>query len=67
MNFQVTARYGKKYQRYHTYLVDVPDAKAALQAAAAELPDEIAELTDLIEIRLAVDPDKRTFLDEAVG
>ncbi len=67
MNFQVTARYGKKYQRYHTYRVDVPDAKAALQAAAAELPDEIAELTDLIEIRLAVDPDKRTFLDEAVG
>ena len=67
MNFQVTARYGGKYQRYHTYLVDASDAKAALQAAAAALPDEIAAQTDLIEIREAVDPDKRKYVDEAGG
>ena len=63
----MTARHGEKYQRYHTYLVDVPDAKAALQAAAIQLPDEIALQTDLIEIRVAVDPDKRTYVDEAGG
>ena len=67
MNFQVTARYGGKYQRYHTYLVDASDAKAALQAAAVALPDEIAVQTDLVEIRVAVDPDKRTYVDEAGG
>jgi hypothetical protein len=67
MNFQVTARYGGKYQRYHTYLVDASDAKAALQSAAAELPDEIAPLTDLIEIRVAVDPEKRNYVDEGGG
>ena len=38
-----------------------------LQAAAAELPDEIAPETDLVEIRVAVDPDKRTYVDEAGG
>jgi hypothetical protein len=47
--------------------VDVPDATAALQAAAIQLPDEIALQTDLIEIRVAVDPDKRTYVDEAGG
>ncbi len=67
MNFQVTARHGGKYQRYHTYAVDAPDAKAALRAAAAELPDEIAPETDLIEIRVAVDPEKRKYVDEAGG
>ena len=67
MNFQVTARYGGEYQRYHTYLVDAPDAKAALQAAAAALPDEIAAQTDLIEVRVAVDPDERKYVDEAGG
>ena len=63
----MTARHGGKYQLYHAYLVDVPDAKAALQAAAIQLPDEIALQTDLIEIRVAVYPDKRTYVDEAGG
>lgn len=67
MNFQVTARYGGKYQRYHTYQVEALDAKAALQAAAAELPDEIAPQTDLIEIRVAVDPDRRQYMDDVSG
>ena len=63
MNFQVTARHGGKYQRYHTYLVDAHEAKAALRAAADELPDDIAPETDLVEIRIAVDPDKRMYMD----
>jgi len=67
MSFQATARHGGKYQRYHTYLVDAPDAKAALQTAATQLPDEVAPGTDLIEIHVAVDPDKRTYVDEAGG
>jgi hypothetical protein len=64
MNFQVTARYGGRAQRYHTFNVDVLDAKAALLAAAHEIPDEIAPQVDLIEIRVAVDPDKRSYAEE---
>ncbi len=64
MNFQVTARYGGRSQRYHTFVVDAADAKAALLSAADALPPEIAPETDLIEIRVAVDPDKRSYMEE---
>jgi hypothetical protein len=63
MNFQVTARYGGRYQRYHTFVVDAVDAKAALLSAADELPPEIAPEIDLVELRVAVDPDKRGYTE----
>lgn len=65
MNFQVTVRYGDRYQRYHTYAVEASDARQALAAAAAAMPDEIAPHADLVELRVAVDPEKRPFLGES--
>jgi hypothetical protein len=64
MNFQITVRYGGRRQRYHTYQVEAPDARAALEAAAAALPDEVAPQADLVELRVAVDPERRTYLGE---
>lgn len=64
MRFQVTVRYGGSRQRYHTFIVDASDAPAALRAAADETPPEIAHDADLVELRIAVDPDDRTYLGE---
>ena len=64
MNFQVTARYGGRFQRYHTFVGEAVDAQAALRSAADALPPEIAPEIDLIEIRVAVDPDARSYLEE---
>lgn len=63
MHFDITVRYGDRRQRYHTYRVEGADAREALEAAAAALPDEIAPQTDLVELRVAVDPDERTYLE----
>jgi len=64
MDFQVTVRYGRRYQRYHTFQVTADDARGAMEAAARELPAEIAVEADLVEIRVAVDPDDRKFMGE---
>lgn len=59
MTFQITVRYGGRYQRYHTYFVDGANARQALERAAMEMPDEVAAEADLVEVRQAVDPDAR--------
>lgn len=59
MDFQVTVRYGGRRQRYHTYAVQAADAREALAIAARELPAEIGAEADLVELRIAVDPDRR--------
>ena len=64
MNFQVTIRYGGRQQRYHTFKVQADDATAALQSAASLLPSDIAADVDLVELRIAVDPDARSYVDE---
>jgi hypothetical protein len=64
MDFQITVRYGGRYQRYHTYQVSAADAREALEAAARAMPPEIAAEADLVEIRVAVDPDQRKFMGE---
>ena len=63
MRFDITVRYGGRRQRYHTYKVEAADARQALEAAAADLPDEIAPEADLVELRVAVDPDAREYLE----
>jgi hypothetical protein len=63
MNFLVTMRYGGRYQRYHTFQVEAADARAALAAAAEAMPAEIAPQTDLVELRVAVDPDQRAYVE----
>ena len=64
MHYQVTVRYGGARQRYHTLVVEAGDATAALRAAADAVPAEIAPHVDLVELRIAVDPDSRRYMDD---
>ncbi|MDX1493260.1 MAG: hypothetical protein R3253_04230, partial [Longimicrobiales bacterium] len=67
MRFQITVRYGGSRQRYHTFVLEARDAADALRDAAEEMPPEIARDADLVELRIAVDPDDRTYLGEESG
>ena len=58
MNYQVTIRYGRKAQRYHTITVEATDAVAALRSAADAVPPEIVAEVDIVELREAPDFDK---------
>ncbi len=62
MRYQITLRYGGRHQRYHTYVVEAADARLALEVAAGKMPDEIVTEVDLVELRVAVDPDRRAYL-----
>ena len=64
MLFQITVRYGTVTQRYHVLQVEAADAREALREGARALPEEIVGQVDLMEIRLAVDPDRRGYLEE---
>ncbi len=64
MDFRITLRYGGSRQRYHTFVVSGADAPAALRRAADEVPAEIAADVDLVELRIAVDPEARSYLGE---
>ena len=63
MNFRITVRYGGSRQRYHTYSVEADDARSALEKAARDMPDEIVPQADLVELRIAVDPADRAFIE----
>lgn len=67
MEYQVTVRYGSRYQRYHTLEVSGEDVRQALHAAAEAVPDEVAAEADLVEMRPTVDPDARSYLGEDEG
>lgn len=64
MRFQATVRHGGRYQRYHTLIVEAADAREALRLAASEIPDEVAAEADLVELRVAPDPESRSFVGE---
>ena len=64
MTFQVTVRYGTRRQRYYTFVVEADDAAAALRVAAEQMPHEITSEADLVELRVAVDPDGRSYVGE---
>ena len=64
MLFQVTLRYDDGGQRYHTFTVDATDALQALRDAADQAPGEIAAAVDLVELRIAPDPERRSYLGE---
>lgn len=59
MNFQVTIRYGRKTQQYLSLAIEASHVPAALRQAADQIPPEIAEAVDLVELREAPDFDKR--------
>jgi len=65
MRYQVTVRYGAPRQRYHTYAVEAHDAHEALGVAAEQMPVAVRSGADLVELRAAVDPDARAYLEEA--
>jgi hypothetical protein len=67
MIFQVTVRFGQRSQRYHVFSVEAPDARAALARAASLIPPEIVQEVDLVELRVAVDPEGRSYLGEEGG
>jgi len=67
MHYQITVRYGGGRQRYHTMVVEAPDASTALRATADQMPPEIAPEVDLVELRVAVDSDDRSYMDDASG
>lgn len=64
MNYQITVRFGGRYQRYHTLTISAENAAGALRLAADQIPSEIASDVDLVELRVAVDPDQRTYLGD---
>ncbi len=63
MHFQITVRYGGQRQRYHTFVVQAGDAPGALRKAADDMPPEVASEADLVELRIAVDPEQREYVD----
>lgn len=64
MTYRITVRYGRDTQRYHTYVVEAADARAALLRAAEAMPDEVGPVADLVELRESVDPEERAFVGE---
>ena len=64
MTFQITVRYGVRHQRYHTYTVEAADAREALDRAARAMPDEVVAEADLVEVRVAVDPERREYVGD---
>jgi hypothetical protein len=57
--YQVTIRYGERFQRYHTLSVECADVAEAMRSAADTVPPEILPLADLVELRVAPDPEAR--------
>lgn len=67
MRFQVTVRHGTRRQRYHTLVVEADDAREALRRASSEIPDDVAAETDLVELRIAPEPEARSYVGEGGG
>lgn len=63
-HYQITVRFGPRVKRYHTLQVEAPDVRDALRRVADDLPDEIVPEVDLVELRIAVDPEERSYVGE---
>lgn len=65
MKFQITVRHGRTRKSYLTLEAEAPDGAQALRAVADMIPGEVASEVDLVELRLAPDPDRdRLFLEK---
>lgn len=67
MKYQVTVRYGATRVRYHMDRVEGEDLAEAMRTAAERLPTEVIEAGELVEIRPAIDPEEREYLDGEPG
>lgn len=65
MRYQITVRFGGRRQRYETLFVEAPDAREAMVRGAEAMPDAVAADADLIELRVAVDPEQRHYAGDA--
>ena len=63
MQYQVTVRYGATRVRYHMDRVEGENLAEAMRTAAERLPAEVVEAGELVEIRPAIDPEEREYLD----
>jgi hypothetical protein len=59
MTFDITVRFGTRRQRYHTLSIDAAGVGEALRLAAERVPADVLEEADLVELRVAADPDAR--------
>jgi len=64
MDYQVTIRYGTTHIRYHTVDVTADDVREAMESLAETLPEEVTADADLVELRLASDPDTRKYSED---
>jgi hypothetical protein len=64
MDYQITIRYGKRRQPSHAFSVEAPDVASALRPAADAIPPGVLPEVDLVELRAAVHPDRRTYVGE---
>lgn len=58
MHYQITVRYGKKVKQYLSLSVEADHVPQALRTAADGIPEEIADMVDIVELREAPDFDK---------
>jgi hypothetical protein len=59
MTFDITVRFGTQRQRYHTLSIEAVGVGEALRLAAERVPADVLEEADLVELRVAADPDAR--------
>ncbi len=58
MYYQITVRYGKKVKQYLSLTAEADNAPQALRLAAEGIPDDVADMVDIVELREAPDFDK---------
>lgn len=57
--YRMAIRYGDVRQQYHVADLEASSLHDALRQAVDAIPEEVDRTADLVEIRLAVDPDAR--------
>jgi len=62
-HFTATIRHGAPH-RYHTETFVAENLEDALRDLPGRLPEDVLEGGDLVELREAVDPEKRAYLGE---
>ena len=60
-SYRATFRYGGSRPQYEMLDIEAEDLRAALEAAAERVADEVAETAELVEIRRQTDPDEREY------
>ncbi len=58
--YRATIRHGKP-QRYHVEDIDAPDIAEAMRLLSERFPPNVTG-ADLVEVRLAVDPEQRDYV-----